>query len=221
MREMKILGLNLRDYTVKESLRLTEQFMDSGALRTIMYISTQDLVKITKEPEKLEWLESLDMILWQSADILKTANILNWNRQREIENNEYLFEFLKRLAKEKRTIYLIADSTDADYGLMAKLLIIQGNLNIRGLNTFEAGDGNLINGINDVAPDVIISMMPCEKQLEFVHENRKMINGKIWLGLQEGELGKPRHFTLSRIFQKYYNKVLRSRVNKYNQEKAD
>lgn len=221
MRELKILGLNLKDYSVKESLRLTEQYLNEGALSTVMYLSTPDLVKITNDAVQKECLEKIDITLSQDTGILKAADMLTRNRQREIEDNEFLWEFLRRIARDKKSVYLIADSVDADYELMAMLLLIQGNLNIKGLNTFEAGSDEVINGINDVAPDVIISMMPCEKLLDFLCENHKMINGNIWLGLREGELNGPRRFGVSKLFQQYYNKVFRRKVNKYNQKKAE
>ena len=35
MREIKILGLNLRDYTVRETLHLVDKYLKRGVLKTI------------------------------------------------------------------------------------------------------------------------------------------------------------------------------------------
>lgn len=221
MRELNILGLKLKDYSLKESLRLTEQYLDDGALNTILYISTQNLIQITKDEKLAEQLEALDMTICQEINILEAAGLLNRNRQKEIENNDYLHELLRKLAREKRTVYLLTESMEINYELMAGLLRMQGNLNIVGMNSLEVSADEIINGINDKAPHVIISLFPCEKQLEFINNNKMMINGNLWIGLISVNVENLTPKKSAKLFKHYYEKMLKRKINKYNHEKTE
>ena len=106
MREIKILGLNLRDYTVRETLHLVDQYLKSGVLNTIEYVSAQMIMSAEKDSRQKEWLESMDILVYCDSDIIRAANVTSRSRLKEIENNSFLKEFLKKLVRSGYNIFI-------------------------------------------------------------------------------------------------------------------
>ena len=88
------------------------------------------------------------------------------------------------------------------------------------LNEGIASEDVMVNEINDVAPDVIISRLAYPKQEKLIFDNKKRINGEIWLALLE-QMDKPSHRSekLHKVKVYLYKKVFRRRVNKYQKTK--
>ena len=87
--------------------------------------------------------------------------------------------------------------------------------------TCEAAD--LVNELNDVSPDVILSKLPNVTQQKLICENRRMINASVWIALlYERVVNKKKKVTfgsgLDRIF---YKRLFKRKVDKYENEKAE
>ena len=193
MREIKILGLNLRDYTVRETLHLVDQYLKSGVLNTIEYVSAQMIMSAEKDSRQKEWLESMDILVYCDSDIIRAANVTSRSRLKEIENNSFLKEFLKKLVRERRTVYLLAD-TDEMLGILeADMEKLPVPIAIAGKNVLqgEAPENSadiVINDIKDKAPDVLLVLSAYPDREAFIHDNKNKINAHIWLGLQKDSL---------------------------------
>lgn len=232
MRKINILGLNLQDYTLRETMRLMETYLNNGALNTIACASAQMLMQAGEDVQQKEWLESMDMIQYCDIDILRAAGITAHNRLKEVENNSFFKEFFKKIAKERRTVYLLAD-TDETMGLLEDALIrvqepMGSMLRIagRGLWQKEEMEGSaddVINDINDKAPNVILALMAYPRQEEFIFYNKDRINADIWLGLQrEVLLLEENHKGFRALAKKLQKKIFQRKVHQYeNQEKAE
>lgn len=194
MRKINILGLNLQDYTLREKMRLTESYLRGGALNTVACVSAKMLMRAGEDARQKEWLEAMDVIAYCDRDILDAAGITSYNRLREVENNSFLKELCKKLAREKRTVYLLADTEEAA-GLLEQFLSRQEpalgapvGKSVLGSEETESGTDAVINEINDKAPDVILSFMTYPRQEAFVFKNKNRINADLWIGLQRENL---------------------------------
>lgn len=193
MKEIKILGLNLRDYTVREAMHLADQYLRGGGLSTIECVSTQMIMSAEKEPRQKEWLEAMDLLVYCDTDIIHAAGAASRGRLKETENNSFLKELLKKLSRENRRVYLLADTEEMMAMLEADLEKLQNPVSVAGKNILQKEvPGNstdiVINDINDKAPDVIFALSAYPDREMFIYENKNRINAHIWLGLQKESL---------------------------------
>ena len=89
MKKLNVLGISLSDYTLREAMKLTVKYLNSGALNTVFYLSTQILVEALDHEEQREWIEKMDLNIIGEPDILRASNNNTWSRIHEIENNDY------------------------------------------------------------------------------------------------------------------------------------
>jgi len=191
MKEIKILGLNLRDYTMRETMHLADQYLKSGVLNTIECVSSQMIMSAENDSRQKELLESMDILIYCDTDILHAANIATRSRLKEVENNSFLKEFMKKLIREGHTVYLLADTEETMAMLEADLEKLPGTVQAAGKIILEEADGSadmVINDINDKAPHVILDLSAYPGREAFIYENKNRINAEIWLGLEKDSL---------------------------------
>lgn len=225
MKKINVLGISLPDYTLRESLKLTVKYLNSGALNTVLYLSTQILVEAADHAEQRELIEKMDLLVVGEPDILRAANNNTWSRLHEIENNDYLRELLHKLAKAKMTVFLLADSDEGLRSLEESLRVQEENLVVVGGYTLSSQTENLdslINEINDIAPRVILSCLAYPLQARIMQEEKRRINAELWVGLLKDwnkKIKKPPFFL--RISNTMYRRIFRRRVKSYQTEKAE
>ena len=218
MKEINVLGIQLKDYALRESLKLVDGYMKNRALNTIAYISSQILVTADGNAAQKEWIESMDMTVCAETDILNTDGGLSKNRVKEVEEDAFLTEFLKKTAREKRKLFLLAETQEGLQLLQDELIGLQGNLQIVGKEVVapEMNIDNLINEINDLVPDIILSRLPSPRQECLMYENKKKINAAVWLALLEGNVARTRRQNAwKRVMRYIYKKVFRKKVADY------
>lgn len=224
MKQINILGITLKDYTLRESLKLMNGYLYNGALNTIFYISTQSLVEALENSEQREWLESMDLTICGEADILRAANISIRSRINEVEDDSFFTECLRKICKSKKKVYLISNTPEGIESLKTEIENTQSNIKIVGSYAIEDisnGVDILINDINCVVPNVIISSMPNAMQEQLIFENKLRINANVWLALLEKKVGNRKKrigiYSLSEIF---YKRIFNKRVSHYKKKRS-
>ena len=189
MQKYNILGLTLCDYNVREALRNTDKYLKNGALNTVAYISGTLLAQVSKDEKLTEYLERIDMTMCMDPDILEAAGIAGRSRVREIDEKMYFRGLLRKLARIRGSVYLMADSEENLETLKEVVLGYQENLNICGSGVYEQfGEQpeRLVNELNDIAPKVIISGMPFGVDFYIMAEYKTYVNAELWLSLPAG-----------------------------------
>lgn len=222
MKKINLLGITLTDYSLKESLKLSNQYLNNGALSTISIISTQILVEASENPEHKEWIESVDLTVFGETDILRAADNATRNRLREVENGEFIREFLHRIVRGRYTAFLLTNSEQQMESLKGRLLELQPGIHIVGQYILEdslTGTDAFINEINDVVPTVIISRFPYPLQEQLMYDNKKKINANVWLALPEHSVVQTRKgIQTSKLLEWFYRKIFYRRVSKYERD---
>ena len=135
MQNLNILGVALTDYSLKESLFMLDGFIKGGGLKTILYLTTPMLIMAGEDAEEKAAIEAMDMTLCGDADILRVAGIKSASRQYEVDNLVFLKEFLRRLARNGRKVYLLAESEEEVNLLREDLEALQNGIIIGGSST--------------------------------------------------------------------------------------
>ncbi len=220
MRKIQLLGITLQDYSVKEAMKRVDQFLSDGKVSAITFVTTDGLMKAQKDELLRDFLSKVDLTIAADVDILKAANIQTKNRMREIENNDFLIEFLKKLVRANSTIVLLTDTNEKLLELEKHLLEYQSGLRIvagMSLDQMAADDDALINQINMLAPNILISEIESMKREEIFEKGRLMLNTEVWLMIKSGmPLVKRRENVFRRISQRIFKNTFRKKVLQYN-----
>ena len=219
--QIKVLGITLKDLGLRESSRQTDVFLKNGALNTIAYVSTQKLIHASENEDEKSWMEELDMIVCEDSDVLHAAGITSRSRIREVEQNEYLIELLRRIKHNRYTTYLFTDTKENLSILEDDLHEIMSGLPIKGRASLEEYDYNsasIINAMNTVAPIVIISKFPYPQGTRMMHEYKMLLNAEIWITLPDHINALKRRTLIKRLEQKIYRRQFVKKINHFLKE---
>lgn len=226
MKVIDVLGMQLIDYSLKEAIKLSLKFAGSGAMNTIFYVSSQVLLDAGENPQQKEWLQSMDLILYGEPTVLDVLGENTEERKKEIKQDDFLHEFIKKIARGKQRVYLILDSEEKAENLENYLYELHGSVKIIGRyiwNEESSTAEDLVNELNDNSPDVIISKLPNAVQQKIICENRRMINASVWVALlYERVINKKKKVTFgSKLDWMFYKRLFQRKVDKYETEKAE
>lgn len=225
MKVIDVLGMQITDYSLKEAIKLALKYVSNGAMNTIFYVSSQVLLDAGEDSRQREWLQSMDLILYGEPTVLDVLGERSRERKNEIKQDEFLREFVKKIARGKQSVYLILDSEEKADALEKYLTELHGSVQIIGRYIWEENVSkaeDLVNELNDISPDVIISKLPNMVQQRLICENRRMINASVWIALLYERMIKKKKVTFgSRLDWMFYKRLFKSKVTKYEIEKAE
>ncbi len=222
MQKINILGIELIDYSLKESLLRLDHYVGGGGLNTILYITTPVLIMAGENEEEKKEIESMDMTLCGDGDILKVAEIRSVSRQYEVENLVFLKEFLRRLARDGKKVYLLAESEEETGILREELEAFQTGILIGGNGVIADGEEELeevINRINDIAPTAIISRMAPGIQEKWMTKAKPFANAEVWLGISKDMmLDRTKEPFRKKVTDKIYKRIFHKRMSRFRDE---
>ena len=225
MQKFTILGITLYDYGAREALRNTDRFLGSGGLNTVAYISSAQIAQASRDVELKESVEQLDMTLCTEPDLLEAAGIAARSRIREIDEKVYLRELLRKLYRNRNSVYLLADTQQELEMLEDLIQEYQGNLYIQGRGTCEMFDRQperLVNELNDVAPDAVLSRMPWPQDIVLMKEYGQYVNARLWVSLPYGAVSWMQNPSFwARLKRKFHYRLLEKRGQEYNSKDTD
>lgn len=219
MKKINLLGINLQDRYVKESLNAAERFLQEGAVHTILYLTIPVLMELRKNEACKEWVEAADLTLWGDIEILKAAEITARNRYREVTEKEFLKNFLRKMATTHKSVLVLADSEEHAEQLKKEILELQEGVIVVGtmaLWAVEEQRESVINEINMIAPVVTIARMPFAMQQKWLEQNRPYMNTGIWIGIPEHmNCVKKKEMPHTRMGRQIVKALFNRQVNKY------
>ena len=225
MRKMQVLSVGLNDYTVREAIRKVEEYFHDGKLHTIAYISKKGVMEADENEQVKEFITKMDLMVCTDSDILRAANVETWNRIREIDENIFMEEFLKKLIRQRKTLYILAETDVELLQLEEHLRSYQQNLHIVGkyaLEHLSADEEFVVNEINVLEPDVLVSILPPMRRIEFYDSNCMKLNTNIWLMLKEDVvLHNKNKGLLRRISERFMRGVFKKKTLKYQYNNED
>ena len=158
------------------------------------------------------------MTLCEDTDVLRAAGVESHSRFREIEQNEYLVELLRRIRHNKYSTYLFTDTRENLTRLEEDLREIMSGIPVKGRGTLEDYASNresIINSMNAVAPLIIISRFPYPQGLQMMHDYKMLLNGEIWITLPEHINAQKKRPLKNRVIQRLYKKRFTRKINSF------
>lgn len=218
IKRVEVMGIELDNYTVQEAIRQVETYLDSQVLNTVECISMQMLIDAQKDDVLKEMLGALSLTVIGEKQILQAMGVTDILRMREIRENNFLFEFLKRLERNKKSIFLLGQTVDTIEDRKTDLLQEFPKLVFVGEYAIDLCGGDaetIINEINAATPEIIISVISSPLQEHFLWQHKDKISANIWYGLGDFEIRRPKWGMKAFIQKKMQLKQLKNSMNDY------
>ena len=209
--KMNVLGVEFRIGTVKNLLSGTLEYLYDETVNTVEIITMEMLIQGQDDSEWKNRMQEIDMLIPGDRDIFDAVGIKDSGLIREAQSHSYLRLILKYLEKHKSKVFLLAENETELDSLKTKLRQY-GRLVPVGQAVLSAeggGEEKVVNEINAVIPDCVLSILPCPEQEIFIGTYRALLNTKLWLGCRpgfeqrertRGALGKLRYFMTRKFF---------------------
>lgn len=222
LKKLDILGLEIDNYTVREAMLKAETYLNNNEMNTIETISMTMLEKAGHDEKMRDCLKQLDLAVIGEKEILSAAGVNSMQRMKETGENEFFYEFMKRMIRNKKTVYLLAEKKTELENLERFLHDEYEKVRIVGQYAMEDCTGDLdavVNAVNVEMPDVIFSVLPSPCQEYFLMDNKGKLSVGVWYGLGERYAAES-HSVFRRLKRLIYGKKLANRLSEYNKNEA-
>ena len=222
VKKIDILGMEIDNYTVREAMIQVEGYLNQTGMSMIETVSMKMLELAGEENCVKECMEMLDLAVIGEKEILVAAGFQSNQRTKEIVEHDFFREFLKRIIRSRKRVFLLGDTVDAVDKLEDYLKEEYEKLIIEGRCALEEKSGDIegvVNEVNGVSPDVIFSILSSPVQEQFLLENKGKLDAKIWYGIGDDYETHSGIRRLSRIAGRLiHKKRLQSQLHKYQNE---
>lgn len=225
MNQINVLGIDINCYSLKEALVLTETYLQEGPLKTIMYIDAGMLMAAGANEEYAEYLKKCDLTIIDDEGVLEALPEVHDLKIDDIKEEKYTRILLKKLVYGHKKISILADTTENLKNLESNLVNYRNDLEIVSrvaMDDLEDSTERMINEMNDVVPDVIISKMDAFRQVKLMAEAHTMLNCKLWIGLPDRPiLLKKDEAVFKRLWKRLFSRFFKKEVQKYNTKESE
>lgn len=197
--------MEIDNYSVREALLLVDGYLSGVSLKVIETVTMQMLTDAGSNEVVKRELNEADLTIVGEQEILQAAEMGTPQRMKETERHEFFYEFLKRVARSHKVLYLIGEKAEQVQLLKTFLEEEYPKVLVAGSASLEECQGdfeNIINEMNGETVDVVLSTLPTPLQEEFLEEHKSQMGVKVWYGL--GNYAQTR--TESSI-RKFFNRI--------------
>lgn len=185
-KKISVLDIAIDDYTAKEAMQKTVEYMTSEPINTIRILNAGSLVTAAESESFKESVEQFDMVLAGDISLLETAGVEESSRLKETGSRIYLKMFFRYLNNNHKRVFLLTGSTEEMDKLEQCLRNDYRHIQIAGslsMTNGDMADDMIVNEINGTETDCIISIIEYPLKEEFVLKNQAQIDARLWMVL--------------------------------------
>lgn len=190
IKKIDIAGIQLDNYYVREMILKLEKKMEENTFCTIGEISMKNVLLAQENERVREAIDSLEHTLIVETGILEAANQVTFQRKREIEGNEFFFQFMKYLERSGKKIFLLGETEECLQMVFDILMEDYPKIKVVGIEATENCSVDwdaIINEINTASANVVISLLPSPTQEYFLLDYKDKISASLWYGMEMGK----------------------------------
>ena len=219
--KINVFDIELNLLTAKKAMRQVMRYMGGESVSTIELIPMEVLLKGQDNAEWKQSLQSVDLLLPSEREILESAEVTDEKAIQDLENNTFVRLFFRYLVKNKKKVFLLTEDEKASRLLKERIETYRKGVQFVGEAVISAQSGSkdaVINMINGVEPDCILSALSYPWQEKFIAESKALLNARVWFGCsfllnqqkkEEKASGKFKYFILKRLFRYQVGKTLK------------
>ena len=221
--KITIFEIEMDNLTAKETMIKAMEFLESESIDTIEIMSMDMLLSGREDKEWKEQVGEIKIVIPGEEEILTAADVRDRKKLREAEDRVFLKLFMKYLQKNRRRVYLLAETDDELRRVEDSVRRYNRGIRIAGHALLSPGSGReetVINDINGTETDCILSVLPSPYQEQFISRNKALLNARLWFGCGPA-LGKSYddlHF-LTKVKRFFLKKMFWYKVEKEQKEK--
>lgn len=185
-KKIKILDMCVDNYTVRESLLRLDTYLASAMLNIIETVTMEQLILANDHPAVKDCLKQADLCIVGDCEILSETGHVTAQRMREIREQDFLCELLRRVTLNRKRVFLIA-STDTEllqvqevFTEWAPGFVASG---VYAVETCTEDMDTIVNEINGAMPDIVISALKSPDEEEFLQSHKDKIGACVWYGI--------------------------------------
>lgn len=181
---IKIFGIEIENITAKETMKKAVEMLDQEGLSLVELLTMDTLLLGQDDAELKEAVGEMDLVLSGSAELYEAAEIQEARCLQRPSERPFIQMFLKYLQKSKKRVYLLTESEPEKEILLSMLEEKFRGMMIVGSGAFpeECSDEMVVNEVNGLEADCILSVLPSPRQELFAVRNRALLNVHMWLG---------------------------------------
>ncbi len=222
IKKIDIAGIQLENYTVRESIMQLEKSLSEDGFCTIEEVTMDMLMMAEGNGKVREALDMLNHTVIAENGILDAVGQNSMQRQHEIENRVFFYEMMKRLARNHKTVFILGRTEEETNGFYEFLSEEFRRLEFSGVEAMESCVGEtdaIVNEINAATPDAIVSILPSPFQEEFLIENKDKLFAGLWYGVGDYMAFTEKKRTLFDFFRKKSKtRALEKKVSQYHKQ---
>ncbi len=219
MKKIQLLGVEAKDFSVREALHLTGEYLSNDVLNVVYYLSGDSLIAADDSEEIRLAAADSDITIPATTEILHMAGIGSKTRENETAKNLYMKGLLRMLIRNRKSVYMVADGEERLEEMKNALSRIQSGLLIAGTVVLNetTGEEDAVNEINGVIPDAVFLLLSTPDRERFIREQKLKINSKLLLSLCDDIVNVREDGTLKRggIRDWLRNKLFRKLLGEY------
>lgn len=206
VQKITIQGITISHYTAYEEIRRAEEFLNENAMHTIGTITMRRIASASKDEVVKRCLNNLDLAVIGETQVLKAGKVDSPQRIREVRDHTFIHEFLTRLARTDRSVFLLAENEEKLERLRTYLSEEQESIKILGDYVLEDSFGDpdrIVNEINAAAPDVVLSVIDSPEAEYFLAEQGSKLGVRLWYGIGDFEKMHKKIGFFSSLFRRF------------------
>jgi len=185
MKEIDVLGVKIKDFPLKELIKMATEYMSTPGVNTMSWLSANVLLSVSENvEEQMPWIEALDLMVCDQSGLLRSGRAAA-QLHKDGKSEDFMENFFKYLGTNGASIAIIGDSNDIIERVYKSLREFSQRLNIisRYVITNPDDMDDLFNEINSDFPKVIITCVPWLIQGPLLETARVVSNGSLWISL--------------------------------------
>lgn len=186
---LQVLDVAVDCHSAKENMKKVVQYMESEPMNLVEMITMQTLVDIPKEDEITVQMKEFDLTFAGNKEILQAAEVTHAGYLKEAEEMLFMKMFLRYLRKNRKRIFLIAETSEFLDALVEYAKNRYNGIRIVGMASMEehgVSDDMIVNMVNGTETDCIMAFLPSPLQEQFALRNKALLNARMWMGLGTG-----------------------------------
>ena len=112
IKKIDIAGIELDNYTVRESIMQIEKQMSDHGFHTIEEVNMDMLILGETDEVVRQALTTVEHTVISEAGILDAVGVGTYQRKHEIEHHDFFYEMMKRIERNHKSVFLIGDTEE-------------------------------------------------------------------------------------------------------------
>lgn len=188
-RKIEVCGIQLDNLSSDDTVRVIKGFFGRGRLYVVSYLYAELLKLLVQEESFREGvLASSDLTIIGEKAVAEVLEEPCKMTDEEISTQHVANRILQYCTKHQKTIYWVGETENSYETFRAYADKQYPQLQVvgafaTGRETLAEIEDEMINDINRVSPNVIISKLPSPYQEQFIVRHKMKLNAQVWMGL--------------------------------------